>query len=202
MSANSFDMKAATWDDDPAKVERAETVALAIRDAIPLDRSTRLLEYGAGTGLVAQTLRNTVGPITMADTSAGMREVIGEKIAAGVFTDAKVWDVDLGAEPAPDEEFDVVVTVMAMHHIPDLETVLANFADLLVAGGRVAIVDLEKEDGSFHGHDFDGHHGFDPAELTSQLEAAGFADVSFQRCHQIVRDDVTYPIFLATAVRQ
>lgn len=202
MSANSFDMRAATWDDDPAKVERAETVALAIRDALPLDRTMRVLEYGAGTGLVAQSLRDSVGPITMADTSAGMRDVIGEKIAAGVFTDARVWDVDLGAEPAPDEEFDLIVTVMAMHHIPDLDTVLANFAQLLVPGGRVAIVDLEKEDGSFHGHGFDGHHGFDPAELGSQLAAAGFADVAFQRCHQIVRDGATYPIFLATAVRR
>src|SRR5262245_15904636 len=97
--ANRFDEQAATWDDDRAKVERAEVVARAIRDTIPLDRSTRTLEYGAGTGLVTQALRDAVGPVTLVDTSAGMREVIEQKIATGAITDARVWDVDLAAEP-------------------------------------------------------------------------------------------------------
>lgn len=201
MSTN-FDERAATWDDDPAKVERANVVADAIRDAVRLDTSTRTLEYGAGTGLVTQALRASVGPVTMADTSAGMREVMAKKIAAGTITDARVWDVDLATQPAPpDEHFDLVVTVMTLHHIPDLEPVLSNLADLLVEGGRLCIVDLEQEDGSFHDHDFDGHHGFNRAALASSLTHTGFTDVTFQRCHQMVRDGRTYPLFLATSVR-
>ncbi|MCA1694347.1 MAG: hypothetical protein LC749_06250, partial [Actinobacteria bacterium] len=35
--------------------------------ALPDAGSRRELEYGAGTGLVSQALRDTVGPITMAD---------------------------------------------------------------------------------------------------------------------------------------
>src|SRR5690606_42045723 len=49
-SHDPFDEKAATWDDDPAKVERARVVADALRDAVPPGPTTRLLEYGAGTG--------------------------------------------------------------------------------------------------------------------------------------------------------
>ena len=71
MLVNHFDERAATWDDDPAKVERANVVAAAIREAIALDGSERLLEYGAGTGLVTQALRDAVGPVTLADTSGG-----------------------------------------------------------------------------------------------------------------------------------
>jgi predicted TPR repeat methyltransferase len=202
MSINSFDERAATWDDDPSKVERAEEVAHAIRAAVHLDRSLRMLEYGAGTGLVTQALRDAVGPVTMADTSAGMRKVMESKIAARVITDARVWSVDLATDPVPDEHFDLVVTVMTLHHIPSLETVLAGFADLLVAGGHLCIVDLEEEDGSFHADGFNGHHGFDRAALGASLGHAGFADVEFQRCHEIVRDGVVYPLFLATCVRR
>jgi predicted TPR repeat methyltransferase len=201
-STNRFDELSATWDDDPAKVERAAVVARAIRDAVPLDGSVRVLEYGAGTGLVTEALRDTVGPVTLVDTSAGMREVIERKIATGAITDARVWDVDLSTDAAPDEEFDLVVTVMALHHVADEGTVLARFADLLVDGGHVCIVDLEHEDGSFHGADFDGHHGFERGALAATLERVGFTDVTFRHCHDMVRDGVSYPLFLATGVRR
>jgi predicted TPR repeat methyltransferase len=200
---NHFDEKAATWDDDPSHVERAQVIADAIREAIPLDPSVRLLEYGAGTGLVSQALRDAVGPITMADTSTGMRKVMEDKIAAGVMTGARVWDLDLSSAPLPepDERFDVIVTVLTLHHLPQLEPVLSNFATLLVDGGHLAVVDLDEEDGSFHGDGFGGHHGFDHARFAGDLRRAGFTDVSLQQCHHIVRDGRTYPLFLATATR-
>jgi ubiquinone/menaquinone biosynthesis C-methylase UbiE len=200
MSTN-FDERAATWDDNPATVERASVVAAAIRDAVRLDPSMRMLEYGAGTGLVTQALRDSVGPVTLVDTSAGMREVMAQKIAAGAITDARVWDVDLSTGPVPDERFDVVVTVMALHHVPDVVPLLSNLADLLVEGGLLCIVDLEEEDGSFHGEGFHGHHGFDRAVLASDLSDAGFTDIRFERCHEMVRGGRSYPLFLATSVR-
>ena len=203
MRANSFDERAATWDDDPTKVERARVVADAIRDALPLGPSIRLLEYGAGTGLVSQALRDHVGPLVLADTSAGMRSVMEDKIAAGAITDARVWDLDLSTEPIAqvDEHFDLIVTVLTLHHIPTLDTTLANFAHLLANGGHLAIADLDEEDGTFHDGGFDGHHGFDHDALAAQLERAGFSDVVFRPCHELVKHGRTYPIFLATASR-
>ncbi len=200
---NKFDEKAATWDDDPAHVERAQVVAGAIREAVPLDSSVRLLEYGAGTGLVSQALCHTVGPITVADTSAGMRKVMQDKVAAGVMADARVWDLDLASAPLPasEERFDLIVTVLTLHHLQRLEPVLSNFAVLLAEGGHLAIADLDEEDGTFHGDGFDGHHGFDHDALADDLRTAGFTDVVFQRCHHIVRDGRTYPLFLAIGTR-
>jgi predicted TPR repeat methyltransferase len=201
VSTNSFDEKAATWDDDPAKVERAEAVALAIQATVPLEKSMRLLEYGAGTGLVTQALRGSVGPVTMADTSTGMRNVISGKIAAGIITDARVWDLDLATETVPDERFDLIVTVMTLHHITPLAPVLSGFAELLVEGGHLCIVDLEEEDGSFHGEGFHGPHGFERSALASQLRDAGFTDIAFQHCGDVDRGGATYPLFLATCAR-
>ncbi len=195
----SFDERAATWDDDPAKVERARRVAAAIRDTIPLGRDARLLEYGAGTGLVTEALRDAVGPVTLADTSAGMRAVMERKVAEGPLRGARIWDLDLSTAAVPSERFDLVVTVMTLHHIPDLPPVLAAFAALLDEGGHLCIADLEEEDGSFHGEGFDGHRGFRRADLEQRLVEAGFADVTFRPCGEVDRGGVPYPVFLATA---
>jgi ubiquinone/menaquinone biosynthesis C-methylase UbiE len=194
---HDFDERAATWDDDPGKAERARRVAEAIRVAVPLDRSMRVLEFGAGTGLLSQALRDDVGPVTLTDTSAGMRQVMVDKVAAGAIPDGRVWDLDLATGPVPDERFDLVISLMALHHIPDTDAVLANVATLLDAGGRVAIVDLDAEDGSFHGHDAPVHKGFERDALMSQLTAAGFVDVHVGDCSSVQRDNGTFPLFIA-----
>jgi predicted TPR repeat methyltransferase len=201
MASSHFDERAATWDDEPGHVERAGRVADAIRATIALAPSTRLLEYGAGTGLVTQALRADIGPVTLADASAGMRDVMERKVAAGALTGARVWDLDLAHDPVPDESFDLVVTVLVLHHIPTLEPVLDGFAQLLVDGGHLCVADLEAEDGSFHSEGFEGHHGFVRDELRGHLERAGFADVTFTPCGEVQRPNGTFPMFLATARR-
>jgi ubiquinone/menaquinone biosynthesis C-methylase UbiE len=197
-----FDAKASTWDDDPEKVRRAQAAAAAIRAAVPLDASTRLLEYGAGTGLVAQSLAPDVGSVTLAEPSSGMRAVMADKIAdARLPASARVWDLDLTEAPAPDERFDVIVSVMTLHHVVELTRVLESFVTLLSGGGHLCVVDLQSEDGSFHRHDpaFEGHHGFAVAELTERLQAAGFVDVQIDGCGEFEKDGTTYPLFLAVA---
>jgi predicted TPR repeat methyltransferase len=199
---SSFDEKAATWD-TPAKTERAQAVAAAVRRAVALSESTRVFEYGAGTGLVSQELATSVGPITLADASAGMREVMHSKVATGALpASTRIWDLDLSTGSVPDERFDLVVTVMTLHHIVDLTPVLHGFANLLDGGGRLCVVDLVKDDGSFHRDgDFHGHNGFDTHDLSARLESAGFTDVRVEQIHEIVKDGATYPLFLAACTR-
>jgi len=199
---SSFDEKAATWD-DPAKTERAQVVAAAIRRAVVLTGSTRLLEYGAGTGLVSQELARSVGPITLGDPSAGMRQVMHAKLAAGALPPTtRIRDLDLSTGSIPDERFDLVVTVMTLHHIPDLTPVFDGFARLLDDGGRLCVVDLVEEDGSFHTDgDFHGHHGFDTHDLSARIESAGFTDVHVERIYEVIKDGTSYPLFLATCTK-
>jgi predicted TPR repeat methyltransferase len=199
VTASHFDERAATWDDDPGHVERGHRVADAIRAAVPLSPATRVLEYGAGTGLVTQALRDAVGPVTLADASAGMRAVMERKVATGAIADARVWDLDLARDPVPRERFDLLVTVLVLHHIPEVEPVLHGFSRLLDDGGHVCVADLEAEDGSFHGDGFEGHRGFDRGRLRAQLERAGFDQVTFTPCGEVERPHGRFPMFLATA---
>ncbi|MEX2562375.1 MAG: methyltransferase domain-containing protein, partial [Nitriliruptoraceae bacterium] len=155
MSTDHFDERAATWDDDPAKVERATAVAAAITDAIDIAPGTTLLEVGAGTGLVATALRPHVGAITLSDPSVGMRTVMLGKSAdpEHPLSGARILDLDLAersdAKPAIADRFGLVVAVLVLHHVPDIDHALATLVNHSEDGGHVAVVDLETEDGSF-----------------------------------------------------
>lgn len=196
---HSFDDRAATWDDE-AKIERAQVVAEAISAAVALTPSLRVLEYGAGTGLVTQALQDRVGPVTLADTSEGMRAEMEKKVEAGLLpTDARVVDWDLSSGAVPNEQFDLIVTVLVLHHVVPLAPALEAFAALLAPGGHLCVVDLEAEDGSFHGEGFSGHRGFEPEELAAQLRTAGFGAVTSQRVYEMDRGDATYGVFLSVA---
>ena len=200
---SDFDDRAATWDDDPRKVERARAAATSIRTAVPLSGDTRLLEYGAGTGLLAEELVEDVGSITLAEPSVGMRDVVAAKVADGRLPGATIWDLDLARDPVPDTRFDLIASLMTLHHIPDLAAVLDGFHRMLADDGVLCIIDLEEDvDRSFHSEDFDGHHGFDRDRLAGDLHAAGFVEVAFEPCHTITRDTGTYGVFFASARRR
>lgn len=198
----SFDERAATWD-DPAKVERARRVADAIATATGSSTATTLLEYGAGTGLVTEAMGDRVGPAVLADTSAGMRAEIEAKVLDGRLSNGtRVLDLDLDAPGTrlPDERFDLVVTVLTLHHVEDPDRVLRRFTELTSPGGHVCVVDLDTEDGSFHGEGFGGHNGFDRDEVAGLLRRAGLVEVAVSDCGVVARDDGDYPMFLAVGL--
>ena len=199
-----FDEMAKTWDDDPTKVERARIVAELLPQRIDLGSTTRVFEYGAGTGLVSEALARAgaAGALTLADPSAGMRAAMAAKVDDGRLPAATtIVETNFDTDEPGDERFDLVVTVQVLHHVPALEPVLAAFAAIVEPGGHLAIVDLEQEDGSFHGDGFGGHHGFHRAELQAQIEAAGFTDVRFEHAYDLEKDGHAFPLFLALATR-
>lgn len=200
-----FDERARTWDEDAVKHERAARVADAIAAAVPL-AGRRVLEYGAGTGLLGLALRPRAGEVTLADSAREMLRVAGEKIAAGGLANARTLLLDLAAAPPPPGlSFDLVCSLMVLHHVPDTDGILRAFHALLAPGGAVALSDLDTEDGSFHGPGFDGHRGFDRADLRARLERAGFANVRFSTPYEVTKRGAAgerrYPLFLAVADR-
>ncbi len=199
-----FDARAATWDDDPTKVERARAIAAAIARAVPLSPSMSALEYGAGTGLLGFMLRDRLGELTLADVSDGMLEVAARKIAASGDARVRAVKLDLLVDPPPQERYDLVFSAMTLHHIPDTAAILRAFRSILRAPGYLCIADLDREDGSFHGAGFDGHLGFDRAALGAEARAAGFASATFATAYEmrkaVAGGTRTFPIFLMVAL--
>lgn len=201
-----FDAKARTWDADPAKVERARRVADAVRQAVSLSPSTAVLEYGCGTGLLGFALLPWVGHVTFADSSREMLAVVREKIAAAGATNAEPLHVDFSTGAAPDARYDLVCTLLTLHHVPDTEALLRRFHDILAPGGTVCVVDLDEDGGAFHGPGFEGHNGFDRREIARRLERSGFAGARVTTACEVVKETEAgprrFPLFLATATRR
>ena len=176
----SFDERAKDWDSDPAKVERAVVVANAMRAAVPLRKEMRALEYGCGTGLLSFALQQEFSSITLADTSPGMLAVLAEKIKNSAVDNMQPLLVNENFQPVPETRFDLIYSLLTLHHIPETQAALRHFAMLLNPGGFLCIADLEKEDGSFHGPTVtDVHKGFEREALQRQVENAGLAGVRF-----------------------
>jgi cyclopropane fatty-acyl-phospholipid synthase-like methyltransferase len=202
---NDFDVKAATWDDDPKRVERARITADAIRAAAALTPSTTVLEYGCGTGLLGFALRPFTGPVTLADSSPGMLEVLERKIRASGMDGLAPVRLDLASDPLPAERYDLIVSLLVLHHVPDTGRLLSSFHSLLKDGGRIGLADLDAEDGSFHGTGFHGHRGFDREALGRLAADAGFRDVRFSTVFRTVKKtesgEKEFPVFLMTGTK-
>jgi ubiquinone/menaquinone biosynthesis C-methylase UbiE len=199
---STFDERARTWD-TPERLARAEAVADVIRAAVPLTRDMRAIEVGAGTGLLGLALAGDVGELVLADPSTGMLEVAREKLATRGDGRVSAIHLDLLADPPPRPPFDLAVSLMVLHHLPDTGAALGAIRALLRPGGWLALADLETEDGSFHSPDAEGiHHlGFDPGGLVATATHSGFVDVSVRPATVIEHEDRQYPLVLLVGRR-
>lgn len=200
----SFDLQARTWDDDPMKMTRARAVAQAIRDQLPLAPHMSALEYGCGTGLLSFALHDQFKHLTLADSSRGMLDVVQEKISAGGFSHMRPRQLDLLTDPLPQERYDLIHSLMTLHHVSDIDAVLKGLYSLLKEPGYLCIADLDSEDGSFHGAGFSGHQGFDRDTLQAQARQAGFDNIRFSTVFSISKGvagggEKDFPVFLMLA---
>jgi len=203
-NAARFNSIAASWDDNPVRSGIARGVAQAILERIAPAGRERALEFGAGTGLVTALLAPSLGHVVAADSATGMLAVLRRKADELGLTNVEPREADLSRE-VPEGPFDLIFSSMTLHHIEDVPALLARLAPALSAGGRVALADLESEDGSFHG-EVAGvmHHGFDPQTVAGWLQDAGFVDIDTHRAHVVHKTGADglphdYPVFLATA---
>jgi hypothetical protein len=91
---------------------------------------------------------------------------------------------------------------MTLHHIADVPALFGQFMQQLHPGGRVALADLDEEDGSFHEAGVSLHHrGFPRQRIQVWLEEAGFAEIHLETAMATLKEGRTYPVFLATAKR-
>jgi len=187
--------------------ERAETVAAAIVRQIPLEKTMTAMEFGAGTGLLSFMLRDHLSEITLIDNSEGMVKVLNEKLKAEHADTMKVVKADLEHEDLLPGGYDLIYTLMVLHHVGNVENVIKKFHSLLTPGGHLAIADLYSEDGSFHGEGFHGHKGFDPESLVAILDKYGFSGINHKKVYVIDKKiaenrSKNFDLFLMTATRK
>lgn len=187
-----FDEAATTWDDDPAKIERARATAALLTDVLSLDGTERVLEIGGGTGQLSLALADSVASVLVTDASAGMVEVARANIERSGHADRfTAQRLDLVTDPPPEGPFDGVWSQLALHHVREVDLLLERIKALLVPGGWVAVIELDDDRaGAFHAHHeaFDGHHGFDRETFANLLRDRGFHDVTVTDAGSVVKE--------------
>jgi cyclopropane fatty-acyl-phospholipid synthase-like methyltransferase len=206
MSTISFDDRAETWDDDPRKFERAAIIASRILELCPVAADARVLDFGAGTGLLGMHFVERRAAVSFADPSAGMRAQVQRKLAESGYQSSRAI---APADPAVivNGGYDLVASLMAVHHVPDPSATIAQLSSWLLPGGTLALCDLEPEDGSFHDPGTTGvHHGFSPDELREWCDAADLIDFRCETVFTIEENTSgvakSYPLFLMCARRR
>ncbi len=173
-----FEKDAAKWDESPTRVRLAEDVAAAIIREMPLSKDMDALDFGCGTGLSTLKLQPLVKTITGADSSPGMLSVLRSKIEAQGLTNVRAQFVDFEKGARVDGGYDLIVSSMVMHHVPDTLALFKEWFNLLRPDGKVCFADLDTEDGAFHGDNTGVFHlGFDRGKLRQLLQQAGFQDI-------------------------
>lgn len=199
---NRFDEAAATWDEQPRRVKLAQGVADEIARRIQLSRDIDVLDFGCGTGLLTLALQPLVRSVTGADTSSGMLDVLRKKVHEMDLANVGTILLDPAEALSLGTRFHLIVSSMALHHVADLAPLVKRFHEQLYPGGRVALADLDREDGSFH-EDSRGvfHLGFERGELQKLLTTAGFVDIGATTAVITSKGRRDYPVFLITGKR-
>ena len=166
--------------------------APVIIDAVAAKPSDRLLDVACGTGIVARTARQLLGPET-AITGIDLNEAM-LRVAASAEPSIDWRQGDVAEMPFDDASFDVACCQMAFMFFPDRHLALTEMSRVVRPGGRVAVVvpaSLDAQPAYAPFVEISASHvgpearsllgtywncGDLPA-FVSDMEAAGFADV-------------------------
>jgi len=195
-----FAHKSKSWDMNSRRVQNAKGIATLIVNNIRLDKNMKLMDLGAGTGLLSYFVAPFVQKIVAVDNSPSMLKEFENKCDEfACKTEVKELDISVDAL---DEKFDGVISSMTIHHIEDIPAMLGKLYDMLDENGFIALADLDSEDGSFHDDNMGVfHYGFDRHLLAEYAQEAGFKDVTFSLASTIGKPHADFTVFLMTAVK-
>lgn len=138
-----WDERVEVWEE----VAGSPAFAKIARDVCALARpsaSDRVVDLGAGTGLLALSLASAVQEVTAVDISAAMLARLSDKAAEACLGNVSSVCADLRTLPLPDESATLVVSSYAFHHVNDAakELALSEARRILVPGGRLVLCDM------------------------------------------------------------
>jgi len=195
-----FKEKAGDWDANEMRSKLSSAIGTTILANVALHEKMTVMDFGAGTGLLTSHVAPRVKTIAAVDISAAMLD----RLVAKPEFQGKVTAIcqDIIEQPL-ESQFDLIISAMAMHHVEDTARLLTAFYKHLKPGGRIALADLDQEDGTFHEPGTKGvyHSGFARNDLEKIIKNTGFSDICFYTALTVERHGKSFPIFLVVATK-
>lgn len=175
MEDNVFEQMAKRYDTEE-RMELAKVIVKEVRPELRNSKSKSLLDYGSGTGLISLELSDLLDSILLVDSSKQMLEVAKAKISHKGITNSKVLYSDFTQE-TPELKADIVLMSLVLLHIPDTKKILQELFHILNNGGKLIIIDFDKNDKINHPK---VHNGFSHEELKKRLSEVGFKSIEMK----------------------
>jgi ubiquinone/menaquinone biosynthesis C-methylase UbiE len=193
-----FDRMAGGYD-TKIRVHNAKIVSDKIRAELSDTQDKSALDYGCGTGLVGLALADLFKSMLLVDASPPMVAQVQAKILAAHIDTASARCMDFCANPPAGISADVILMSHVLLHVPDYPLLLSRLFDVLIPGGRLLLVDFDKNENITSDL---VHPGFDQPELIRLLRRIGFADAkshTFYRGPKLFMNEDASLFFLIAA---
>jgi ArsR family transcriptional regulator len=158
-------------------------------------------DLGCGTAPVAAQLAAHVKQVIAVDNSAAMLKAARKRLDTLDLDNVDLRRGDLARVPIDNATCDAALLLLVLSYVPEPDVVLAEMARLLKPGGRAVLVDLLPHDrADFRRVMQQQNMGFEPGDLTAQMERAGFQNIQVRPLPP--EPQAKGPaLFVATAVR-
>lgn len=178
MEKNVFEQMAKKYDSEE-RIELAKIVSTEIRKKLQDAKAMEVIDYGGGTGLVSLAIADLVSSVLLIDASEQMTAVAQSKIIQEEIENVSVLHADFTKEK-PDVKADIVIMSLVLLHIPNTKEVLQQLYTILRDGGRLLIVDFDKQEEISHPL---VHNGFSHDVLKELFMEVGFKSSTMNTFH-------------------
>ncbi|MEW6746885.1 MAG: metalloregulator ArsR/SmtB family transcription factor [Planctomycetota bacterium] len=172
-----FDRLAEQWDTISGDFEKGQARLRAVTHLLP--RSLVVADLGCGTGFMAAALLGQCARLICVDRSQGMLDEARSRLTrARRGTEIEFRCGELDHLPLADGEVDGVLAGMVLHHLPELDSPVAEMRRALKPGGSAVVLELAPHREQWMRQVLgDRHLGLDSSDVLAGFARTGFEDV-------------------------
>ncbi|MFW8637251.1 class I SAM-dependent DNA methyltransferase [Cribrihabitans pelagius] len=151
--------------------------------------SKRVLDFGCGTGLLAQIVAPHVNELVAADTSEAMIAVLrGKSIRNVIAVHGDILAADYEDTADLDSGFDLIYASSVCGFLPDYANAVQALARLLKPAGQFIQWDWRASEG--------GDFGLSENQISNALQAAELRSIQVEQAFSIVSGEQSLPVLI------